>query len=720
MKTAVCAGIGLVGILHGTAAAAETEASSSASAAAAQETRDPAAEGTDGKTIVVTASRSGTPLEQLPVSATTIDEQELARQLDYSTSILRAIEFTVPGLAPQGEERFGCNLNIRGRRASLQINNIPINQELRQSSCTEANLISPFAIERIEVLRGGTALYGAGSPGGIINLVTRRAKTRALELDAVAQTSFNTSDWDDTFTTDVYLGAGQNFGGWDYYAGGGYTHGGALRTPEGGFVPFRTYESLAFNGSLGVKLAGGELRVTGTYYHEEPDQEYSVDGTQMFGEQFGNVIAITSHPQIDEAFDELTTLAVSYAHPQVLGHELAVSGFYQKQRRNQRDNFFDVNFGGDFFFASNFEDSRTGLRSTLVKRFDVGSARVVGSYGFDFTSNRFYRPVIDPAAGDEIIGFVAPETILRTYAVFGQAEADFGRLRLTGGARHEWYRGEVGDDGFDPTLPNVATPGDFGKSDLTLFNFGGIFELTPDIQAYAGFSQGAELSSLGRAARGIDDPSRITPEPATSDQYEAGIRGRTGSVRFELAGFYSESESAALLQPDPSCAGDEEALLCPLIPLRTPQKFYGVEASADWAINRTLDARAVVTWQRGKAFNEDLGEFVNYSTDIVVPFRVTGALGWRPVQRLRATLQGTYYGAASYFSPGEEEIGFVNTQEQFLLDGSIGYRIGPGEVFVAGSNLLDDEYVNVANQGSGFFYYLAQGRRVTVGYKARF
>lgn len=673
----------------------------------------------ENQTIVVTATRSGTEVEELPISVSVIDTAELAEQLDFNTNVLRAVELAVPGLSPQGEGRLGCSVSIRGRQTSIQINGTPVNQDLRASNCNAMFQISPFAIERIEIVRGGTALYGAGAPGGIINFITRRARGEALEVDVVAQTSFNTSDWDDTFTTDLYAGAGQDFGAWDYYVGAAYTDAGARRTPEGGFTPFRTYQSIALNGAMGAELAGGELRLTGTYYREEPDQEYASDGTQRFGQRFGNIIPIASHPQIDEAADRLTTLALSYAHPEVLGHELAVSGFYQDQRYRQRDNFFDVNFGGDFFFASDTDNERIGLRSTLVKRFDLGAAEFVASYGFDYSRNRFYRPTVDPAAGGTITGFISPDVVLNTYAVFGQGEVDFGSLRVTGGVRQEWYRGRVGSEGFDPSLPGAGVPGAFGKSDLALFNLGAVYDLTPAVQLYGGFSQGAELSELGRAARNIDNPALITPEPATSDQYELGLRGRLATVRFELAGFYSESDNAALLQADPSCAGQT---LCPLIPLRAPQEFYGFEASADWQVTRRLDARAVVTWQRGEVLNEDLGRFVEYSTDTVAPFRMTAAASWRPIDRLRLALQGTYYGAADYYTPGEQALGFVNTEEQFLLDGSVHYRVGPGELFVAASNLLDQEYVNVQNQGFGFdfFYYLAEGRRVTAGYKARF
>lgn len=666
--------------------------------------------------IIVTASRSGADITELPVSASVVSEQELAEQLDYDTNIMRALEFAIPGLAPQRETRGNCTPNIRGRATAILINGVPVNENLRQSTCNQMYQLSPFAIERIEVIRGGTALYGAGSPGGIINFVTRRAQGSALEIDTVAQTSFNTSETDDSFTTDLYLGAGQDLGGLDYYLGAAYTDGGVGRTPDGGYVPARTYESVALNGSLGADFAGGELRLTATWYREDKGLEYSADGTQTVG-GFAPVGPIDSHPQLEQDVLRSTTLAATYEHPDVfLGQSLSLSGFYQDQLYRQRDNFYAVDFGGNDFFASDSEHERLGFRSTLVKRANLGMAEFVGSYGFDFTSNSYFRPVVDPVGG-AILSFISPEVTFDTYSAFGQAEFDFGRLRLIGGARHEWYGGEVGDRGYDPALGGSATPGEFGKASLTLFNLGAVFDVTDVVQLYGGFSQGAEISQIGRAARNADDPSVITPEPATSDQFELGARGRTDRLRFEVAGFRSTSDKASLLQPDPSCAGET---LCPLIPLRAPQKFWGFEGSVDWEATEQLDLGAVLTWQRGKIFDEAEDRYIPYSTDVVAPFRATGSVRYRPIEPLRLALQGTYYGAASYFTAADEALGFVATNAVFLMDASAHYDVGPGELFVAASNLLDEEYVAVADQGVGFFYHRAEGRRVTVGFKGRF
>lgn len=666
--------------------------------------------------VVVTASRSGSTIEELPVSVSVATEEQISRQLELSPNIMRALEFTVPGLAPQQGGRINCP-RIRGRLTAIQVNGVPVTEDLRQSTCDQVYQLSPFAIERVEVLRGGTALYGAGAPGGIINFVTRRAEAEALEVDAVAQTSFNTSGPDDTFTSDIYLGAGQTFAGWDYYVGGAYTDAGGARAPDGPYVPARAFEAVSLNGSLGLRVGGGELRGTATFYEEEKGQGYLVDGAQGVGRRVAIVLPVVSHPQADQNVLRSYSLALGYTHPQVLGHELAVSGFFQDQLYRQRDNFFSVAFGNDFF-ASDSDNERLGFRSALVKRAQVSGAELVLSYGFDWTRNSYYRPQIDPARSGRIIGYIAPETILRTTALFAQAEIDFGKLRLVGGARQEWYAGKVGSKGFDPTIPRAATPGDFRDTDLALFNVGAVYELTPTIQVYGGFSQGAELAQLGRAARGIRNPGLISPEPATSDQYEVGVRGALDRLRFEAAAFYSESAKASLLQADPSCAGQS---LCPLIPLRAPQRFKGLEGSVDYALTPLVDLRGVVTWQRGEIYEASLRRYVDYSSDIIAPLRITLGVEARPVDRLSVSLQGTYYGEADFFSPGELALGRIATDDILLFDAAVRYEVGPGQVYLGASNLLDKEYVNVASQASGSFaYYRAEGRRVTVGYKARF
>lgn len=109
--------------------------------------------------------------------------------------------------------------------------------------------------------------------------------------------------------------------------------------------------------------------------------------------------------------------------------------------------------GQNFFFASNTDNERLGLRSTLAKRYSPDDiTNLTTSYGLDFTENRFYRPQVDPERGGAIVGFVTPETTLETTAISGQLELRVGRFNLSGGVRHEWYAGKIGDDGFHRRL----------------------------------------------------------------------------------------------------------------------------------------------------------------------------------------------------------------------------------------------------------------------------
>ena len=671
-------------------------------------------------TIIVTATRSGTALESLPLSVSVVTEEELQAQLRQNRNILSALEFTVPGLSIQApEDRSSCGSQIRGRTASFQINGVPVNEDLRPGSCTAPFAISPFAVESVEVVRGGTALYGAGAPGGIINLQTRRAKGRDLEIDVTAQTSFNTDVADDTFVTDLYVGAGQDLGAFDYYVGAGYTDSGLQRSGNGNPALSSEFEAVDLVGSFGLDIGEARIAFTGTLHDENKGRDFYPEGAFLPGSnEVASVIEVAPHPQVGEAGDRSVTGILSFNHPDLLAHDVTLALFFQEQEIIQRDNFFDVAFGNDFF-ASNRENSRFGLRSTFVRSYDLGGGSLKTSYGLDYTRNDFLRFTVDPAGEDTITGYITPAFYLETLAPFAQAEFSRGALTLTGGVRHEWYSGAIEEEGFDPSLPRAATPGDFADSELTLWNAGAIYQLSDAIQLYAGFSQGAELTQLGRAARGETDPSAISNEPATSDQYELGLRGNTGAVSYGAAVYYASSDASSQIQPDPSCAGET---FCPLIPLRIPERAWGLEAQAQWKVLDNLQLAGVFTLQRGEVFDEDTGEWINFSTDRAVPLRITARADWQPIEQLSLGAQVTHYGASSFFTPTQQALGFVDSDAVTLASANIGYDLGQVHLYLAADNLFDEVYVNPASQGDGldFFNYEAPGRRVTIGVSGRF
>lgn len=667
--------------------------------------------------IVVTASRSGAPVEELPVAVTVLDEEALADQLSRSGDILRALDFTVPGLNLSAGGRSQCLTRVRGRVPAFQINGVPANQDLRPSNCNSAFQISPFAIERVEVVRGATALFGAGAPGGIINLITRRARGETVEVDAVAQTGFNLREPGGTLQTVLYAGVGQRVGAFDYYVGAAYQDYGVGRAPNGSRVVGTAFDSVALNGSLGLEVSPTvRVRLTGTFYNEDPGREYNVSGADVdAGVGLPRVIAVTPNPFREQGDDRLHTVAFSIEADDVLGQRLLASVFSQAQRFRQRANFQDANGGDPDFFSDDRENQTLGTRLTLARGFGLGGgADLRLEYGVDWRRDRLLRVQLDPADPDRPIGLIAPEVILYQTGLFAQANLGLGRFRLSGGARREWYRGRISDELADRGLAGRGEPGRFAPAELTLFNAGAVFEVADRAQLYASYNEGAELTQLGRAARRARDPGLISPEPAKSEQYELGLRGRFGRVSATAAGFYSYSAAASLVQPDPSCAGQG---FCPLIPLRAPQRVWGAEGTLDWAATPRLDLGALFTWQRGEIFDQGLGRYVPFGVDIVSPTRVAVRANWRPTDRLRLGAQASYAAEADFFSPSEQEIGFVNTPSLFLADASVAYRAGPGEVTAAVTNLFDRRYQNLTLGAGAFTPSLAEGRRLTIGYR---
>jgi iron complex outermembrane recepter protein len=666
--------------------------------------------------ITVTGSRAPKALSDLSTSISQVEREDLQEQLRLTTNILQTIEAVVPGLAAPSDLRNTTFTTIRGRTAQLLINGIPTNDNLRSSNTRGLASINPHAVERVEVIRGGTALFGAGAPGGVINLITRRAFDERLEMDAVVQAGVNDNEFGDTREIDLYLGAGQSRPRWDYYAGVSYQDVGTRRNPDGGLVPGQEDRGYGVDGSAGLRIGGGDLRFTGTYFFQNPGTTYDLDGTQLGGIRFADsaIVVTPPNPFQDQAESQVMTGALSFDHPAVLGHRLNASLYLHDESHIQR---MSELFEGEVFYTDSDQDNqRQGLRSTLSRDFAVGAGRLEATYGLDLLRQRFYRPLVDPGADRAVVGYISPEVVLSSVAVFAQPQFRTGRWLFTGGVRYERFSGTVGDEGFDPALEDVATPGDIPDFGLALFNAGVVYDLTPALQVYGGFSQGAEIAEFGRAARASTDPSLINLDGAPSSQYEIGVRGRGGPVDFTAAAFYSDSDEAAELDFDPSCAGEP---ICPLLPVRLSETIKGVEATADWPVSDRLALGTIVTLQDGEfAFPDE--DPVPLGSDVVSPFRMSSYGEVEPVTGWRTRLQATYTAATDHYSEAQEAEGFLDNESLFLADLVTSYPVGPGRVALGFANLLNKRYVNVANSVRGdFFYYLSEGRRTTLSYTVR-
>jgi iron complex outermembrane receptor protein len=138
-----------------------------------------------------TGTKTDTPIIETPQSISVITRDRLDDQ--GASSLAEALRYT-PGV--QGET-FGFNpratsLRLRGFLGlanALYLDGLP----LRTLTTTgEAYDPEPYGMERIEVLRGpASVLYGQGSPGGLINMVTKRPTQQTFREVTLEGGNFN-------------------------------------------------------------------------------------------------------------------------------------------------------------------------------------------------------------------------------------------------------------------------------------------------------------------------------------------------------------------------------------------------------------------------------------------------------------------------------------------------------------------------------------------------
>jgi len=126
---------------------------------------------------VITATRTPTPVTDIPAGVTVIDRQAIDAS---GATTLGDVLATVPGLhvSPSGGPGGQSSVFLRGTNSGHVLvlrDGMPINDGSDQSDAFNFGIDTLSDIERIEVVRGPmAALYGSGAIGGVINLISRR------------------------------------------------------------------------------------------------------------------------------------------------------------------------------------------------------------------------------------------------------------------------------------------------------------------------------------------------------------------------------------------------------------------------------------------------------------------------------------------------------------------------------------------------------------------
>ncbi|MBC0424038.1 ferrichrome porin FhuA [Escherichia coli] len=148
-----------------------------------------------------TGTKTDTPIQKVPQSISVVTAEEMA--LHQPKSVKEALSYT-PGVVvgTRGASNTYDYLIIRGFAADGQSQNNYLNGLKMQGNFYNDAVIDPYMLERAEIMRGPVSvLYGKSSPGGLLNMVSKRPTTEPLKeiqfkagTDSLFQTGFDFSD----------------------------------------------------------------------------------------------------------------------------------------------------------------------------------------------------------------------------------------------------------------------------------------------------------------------------------------------------------------------------------------------------------------------------------------------------------------------------------------------------------------------------------------------
>lgn len=680
------------------------------------------------ETMVVTASRSQQLLNDVPRSVTVIDQEQLQSQLNQSRSINDVLSTLVPGMGTSvhGNLSSKGQNQIRGRRVLLLIDGVAQNNSFLDFG-QELSAIDPQNVERIEVIRGGSAVYGLGAQGGIINVITKMPEEGAVEYRTKVGTSFQEFGRD-AFTWNVYQEATGGDEKDQWRLGLGYEQRGGSYDANGDRLPSVNNEddmdNLNVNGvwnrnideNRSLTLTVGVRNIT------DNDGWCAANGDAANGKPaeavhcgpgYNNGVAGKDGAKPN---DVTRTFANYQARYQDLGFSLGmldVTGYWMAQDTEtftlamKDKNPNSPTFGQTLYGHNETDFDRFGVKANISSQIDWAFV----TWGMDVEQQSFKQP--------NSVGFYnnTPDVEQFAIAPFAQFITDVSdNTVLSYGIRYEYVRLSVDDFTVGNTHNNAGDQVQGGDPyfDEFLFNIGVTHDLTDNHQLFASFAQGM---STNEALRDIRSGNSSTVEgaikPITTDNYEVGVRGFLGEADYSLAAFYSESDLGSTLNVNE--AGDA------LESTRAPEKVWGAEATLGYSILANLRTDSTISWQEGeRKLNEDSGWEPLDGTRIA-PLKVTSVISYDAYEFGRYNMTLVYSGNRDK----EDEItsgAKYAVDSYFVANAGVDYDLPFGTLSFAVENLFNEDYMTAYAQSerNNSRYYNAPGRRFHLNYEVKY
>jgi iron complex outermembrane receptor protein len=677
--------------------------------------------------VTVSVTRRSESLAAIPAAITVVTGDAVREQMQLTSSLLDALGSLVPGLAPGSQSQSVFGQNLRGRRALVLIDGIP--QATTRNVSRDLNTIDPAAIERVEVIRGATALYGDGATGGVINIITRTPADGALQLTTDVGFNMSLTHASDSPGGNVRQTVSGRRGGVEFLVGASVDHVGSFFDADGDRIPPDPHRqggpadtnAQSVFGKLGVSpTPEQQLQLSLNHFRSRQSTSYTNDPSVSAlppGTQKARTIRGLSID--DPEGTDNTTIDVGYVHKNLGGQRLQA----QVYARDYLTVFFPSD--GRAFAAQGNVISQSRLDSQKFGgRFNLeipSRSRALPTLlaGADLSDESTEQPVsvMDAAAYDASGGLVfrktgdrkwVPRIDLRSAGVFLQANWPLSsQWEVRAGVRHE--RASASVDDFTTLAGNRAIGGTARYED-THYNAAVVYHPTSAMQLFGNFAQGFSLPDIGLVLRGAPNGASVATLPLEAqkvDMYEVGWRGQWKFIEPSAAIFYNTSELGT------SSAGFNQPVV------RAPERVHGFEATVDAKPARNFSAGTTVSWLEGKHDPDRDGRFTYLNSWRIAPLKVTSYLAVNVTAKWEHRFQVLYSGKRNRFG-NSNAFGERPVESYTTVDWLSSFETGRGVIRAGIQNLLNKQYFPRDSQllrvGGNLSYAAAQGAVVSLAY----
>lgn len=643
--------------------------------------------------IEIRAERMASDLNSIARNVSVIDEEMLNTQFSSAQNIAEVLAKTVPGMAPPTPALTNFGTTLRGRNALVLIDGVPMNTNRNISR--DLHNLHPSQVERVEIFRGGNALYGSGATGGVIYIYTKSGQEETAATSSVELKN-------GAFTLSQSLSGQVN--DWLYRVAGSYEKVDSFSDAEGDRLAVEPSQGDTFDSdiySFDIKVSKSwdqqQLSMSLLSYVLEQDTDFASDPS-IKSLPYINKAQSIKGLQLDKQ-NQINNLVFNIGYQNQLTEQHALSANLYYRDYDARFAPFDGRpFATWNHLAQTYlESSNFGAKLTVNSKL---SDTIELDWGVDLQDERSEMPVttydgevydnsgflVFKETGDK--AFV-PEISHQTSAAFIQVRAELtSEFGLEGGVRTE--RIDASFDSFNTLGKNIAISGSSYEYDSTVYNLGVTYDINDSHTVYAAFNEGYELPDIGlqiRYASSQFDLSQSSLKPIESSDREIGWRGEIGAFDFSAAYFISESD-----------LGRVKSEGMGLSVSRNEVEIDGVELTSAWDINQDLSAEFSYSKINGDEKAQNADAFQQMNGFSIPPSKFTAQLNYDISSAWRANLTVMRSGEKDYRIDAKNAFGRREVTSYTIVDFNSQLELEQGVLTFGIENVFNKQYFPVYSQ----------------------